>query len=187
MTADARRVAVLVSGRGSNLQALIDHASGYEIALVASNKPLAQALDVARAAGVPTWTFDSRGIAREEFDAMMSRSLADHHIGTVALAGYMRLLSPEFIARWRGRIVNIHPSLLPKYRGLDTHRQALAAGDTLAGCTVHVVTEELDSGEILAQTEVAIQPDDDVASLSERILMAEHALYPATLAAFVRR
>ena len=136
MTADARRVAVLVSGRGSNLEALIDHASGYEIALVASNKPQAPALDV---------------------------------------------------ARWRGRIVNIHPSLLPKYRGLDTHQRALAAGDKMTGCTVHIVTEDLDSGEILAQTTVAINAGDDVAALSKKVLMAEHALYPATLSAFVRR
>jgi phosphoribosylglycinamide formyltransferase-1 len=187
MTADARRVAVLVSGRGSNLKALIDQASGYEIALVASNKPQAQALDVARAAGLPTWAFDGRGIAREEFDAMMTRSLEDHRIGTIALAGYMRLLSSDFIAQWRGRILNIHPSLLPKYRGLNTHERALAAGECKTGCTVHIVTEELDSGEILAQSTVAIEPGDDVAALSERVLMAEHELYPATLAAFVRR
>jgi len=187
MTADARRVAVLVSGRGSNLKALIDRASGYEIALVASNKPQARALDVARAAGLPTWTLDSRGMGRDEFDAMMTRSLEDHRVGTIALAGYMRLLSLQFIARWRGRIVNIHPSLLPKYRGLNTHERALAAGECETGCTVHVVTEELDSGEALAQTTVAIEPGDDIAALSERVLNAEHALYPATLAEFVKR
>lgn len=187
MTADARRVAVLVSGRGSNLKALIDQASGYEIALVASNKPQAQGLDVARTAGLPTWTLDSRNVDRDEFDTMLTRSLVDHRIGTIALAGYMRLLSPGFIARWRGRIVNIHPSLLPKYRGLNTHERALAAGECATGCTVHVVTEELDSGEILAQTTVAIEPGDDLAALSERVLMAEHALYPLTLAEFVKR
>jgi phosphoribosylglycinamide formyltransferase-1 len=187
MTADARRVAVLVSGRGSNLKALIDQAAGYEIGLVASNRPQAQALDVARAAGLPTWTLDSRGVDREDFDAMLTRSLEDHRVGTIVLAGYMRLLSSGFIARWHGRIVNIHPSLLPKYRGLDTHRRALTAGEKVTGCTVHVVTEELDSGEILAQTTVAIEADDDVAALSKRVLMAEHALYPAILSAFVRR
>jgi phosphoribosylglycinamide formyltransferase-1 len=187
MTADARRVAVLVSGRGSNLKALIDRASGYEIAMVASNKPQAQALDVARAAGLPTWTLESRDLAREEFDAMETRSLEDHRVGTIALAGYMRLLSPDFIARWRGRIVNIHPSLLPKYRGLNTHERALAAGECETGCTVHIVTEELDNGEILAQATVAIDAGDDIAALSERVLMAEHALYPATLAEFVKR
>ena len=118
---------------------------------------------------------------------MLTRSLEDHRIGTVALAGYMRLLSPQFIARWNGRIVNIHPSLLPKYRGLNTHERALAAGDCATGCTVHVVTEDLDSGEILAQATVAIEAGDDVAALSERVLMAEHALYSATLAEFVKR
>jgi len=187
MTADPRRVAVLVSGRGSNLKALIDGASGYEIALVASNKPQAQALDVARAGGLPTWAFDGRGVSREEYDAMLSRSLEDHSVGTIALAGYMQLLSPVFVARWRGRIVNIHPSLLPKYRGLNTHQRALAAGDCVTGCTVHVVTEDLDSGEILAQMTVAIEESDDVAILSKRVLMAEHTLYPATLAEFVKR
>jgi len=185
--ADPRRVAVLVSGRGSNLKALIDRASGYEIALVASNRPQAQALDVARDAGVPTWAFDSRNMPREEFDSMMTRTLAEHRVGTIALAGYMRLLSPAFVARWQGRIVNIHPSLLPKYRGLDPHARALAAGDGVTGCTVHIVTEEVDSGEILAQSEVAIEAGDDVASLSRRVLMAEHVLYPATLAEFVER
>ena len=187
MTADPRRVAVLVSGRGSNLRALIDRASGYEIALVASNKPQAPALDVARAAGLPTWAFEGRGVEREDYDAMLTRSLEDHRIGTIALAGFMRLLSPAFVERWRGRIINIHPSLLPKYRGLNTHARALAAGEKETGCTVHVVTEELDSGEILAQTTVAMDAGDDVAAINEKVLMAEHELYPATLAEFVKR
>jgi phosphoribosylglycinamide formyltransferase 1 len=187
MTADPRRVAVLVSGRGSNLNALIDKASGYEIALVASNKTQAEALNVARAAGLPTWAFEARGTAREEFDAALTRSLEDHRIGTIALAGYMRILTPQFVERWRGRIINIHPSLLPKYRGLDTHQRALADGETMAGCTVHVVTEEVDSGEILAQADVPIEPSDDAASLAEKVLEAEHRLYPATLTEFVRR
>jgi phosphoribosylglycinamide formyltransferase-1 len=187
MKLDPRRVAVMVSGRGSNLKALIDQASGYEIALVASNKPLAQALDVARAAGLPTWSFEGDSVSREEFDAMLTRSLEDHRVGTIALAGYMQILSPSFVARWRGRIVNIHPSLLPKYRGLDTHRRALAEGETMAGCTVHIVTEEVDSGEILAQANVPIKPDDDAAALAKRVLDAEHRLYPATLTEFVKR
>ena len=187
MKLDLRRVAVLVSGRGSNLKALIDQASGYEIALVASNKPLAQALGVARAAGLPTWAFEGGSVPREEFDAMLTRSLEDHGVGTIALAGYMQILSPSFVARWSGRIVNIHPSLLPKYRGLNTHQRVLAAGEQATGCTVHVVTEELDSGEILAQTTVAVEVGDDAAALSERVLMAEHALYPTALARFVRR
>ena len=187
MTGDPKRVAVLVSGRGSNLKALIDKASGYEVALVASNRPQAPALDLARAAGLPTWTFEGRDTPREEFDALLTNCLVDHQIGTIALAGYMRLLSARFVDRWRGRIVNIHPSLLPKFKGLQPHERALAAGESITGCTVHVVTEEVDSGEILAQVEVAIEAGDDVAELSKRVLMAEHALYPATLAVFVRR
>lgn len=187
MKADPGRVAVLVSGRGSNLKALIDQASGYEIALVASNKLLAPALEVARSAGLPTWAFESGGVPRDEFDAILTRSLEDHRVGTIALAGYMQILSPPFVERWRGRILNIHPSLLPKYRGLNTHARALAAGEELTGCTVHIVTEELDSGEILAQTEVAIEAGDDVATTSQKVLMAEHDLYPAALAAFVQR
>jgi phosphoribosylglycinamide formyltransferase-1 len=118
---------------------------------------------------------------------MLTRSLEDHRIGTVALAGYMQILSPAFVARWRGRILNIHPSLLPKYRGLNTHARSLAAGEEVTGCTVHIVTEVLDGGAVLAQTSVAIEQGDDVAALTGRVLMAEHALYPATLAAFVRR
>ena len=184
---DPRQVAVLVSGRGSNLKALIDQASGYKIVLVASNRPQAQALDVARAAGLPTWTCDGRDIPREKFEAMLTGSLEDHRVGTIALAGYMQILSAPFVERWRGRIVNIHPSLLPKYRGLNSHERALAAGEIETGCTVHVVTDELDSGEILGQATVSIAAGDDVAALSERVLMAEHALYPATLAEFVRR
>jgi len=187
MTADARRVAVLVSGRGSNLKALIDQASGYEIVLVGSNKPQAQALDVARTAGLPTWAFDGRGAAREDYDAMLSRSLQDHRVGTVALAGYMRILTPAFVEKWRERIINIHPSLLPKYRGLDTHQRALTDGEAKTGCTVHVVTAEVDSGEMLAQAEVPIEAGDDAASLANKVLEAEHALYPATLAEFVKR
>ncbi len=187
MTDDPERVAVLVSGRGSNLKALIDKASGYEIALVASNRPQAPALDMARAAGLPAWTFDGRDTPREQFDALLTNCLEDHRIGTIALAGYMRLLSPQFVERWRGRIVNIHPSLLPKFRGLKPHERALAARESVTGCTVHLVTEEVDSGEILAQAEVAIEAGDNVATLSERVLMAEHTLYPAALAAFLQR
>ena len=102
-----------------------------------------------------TWAFEGRGVAREDYDAMLSRSLQDHCVGTIALAGYMRILTPAFVERWRGRIINIHPSLLPKYRGLDTHQRALDAGETMAGCSVHVVTEDVDGGDILAQVEVA--------------------------------
>lgn len=182
--ADARRVAVLISGRGSNMQALIDQADGYEVVLVAANKLHAPGLDTARMAGVPSFAFEAR---RDAFEAALDRSLGDHQVGTIALAGYMRLLSPQFIGRWRGRILNIHPSLLPKHKGLDTHARVLAAGDTVTGCTVHLVSEELDSGEILAQVEVPIEPGDNAAALAARVLRAEHALYSRALSEFVRR
>lgn len=183
--ADPERVAILISGRGSNMRALIDQARGYEVVLVASNRPLAAGLDHARSTGIPTWTFDSRGVKREQFDAALSRALDDHRVGTVALAGYMRLLSADFVARWSGRIVNIHPSLLPRHPGLDTHARVLAAGETETGCTVHLVTEEVDAGRILAQAKVAVEPGDTPLTLEQRVLEAEHRLYPAALAAFV--
>ena len=184
---DPQRVAILISGRGSNMRALIERASGYEVVLVASNKPQAAGLDYARAAEITTWTWDSKGVPREEFEAALSRVLRDHRVGTIALAGYMRLLSPSFVAEWRGRIVNIHPSLLPRYPGLDTHARALAAGDPVSGCSVHIVTDEVDAGEVIARAEVPIEPGDDVQSLERRVLKAEHALYPTALAEFVRR
>ena len=185
--ADPRRVAVLISGRGSNMRALVEQAAGYEVVLVASNKPLAAGLAWARTAGLPTWTLDSKGIAREAFDAALNQALEDHRVGTIALAGYMRLLSPAFIESWRGRVVNIHPSLLPAYRGLDTHARAIAAGETVGGCSVHIVTEELDAGKVLARSEVPIRPDDTPATLEARVLEAEHLLYPKALAKFVGR
>jgi phosphoribosylglycinamide formyltransferase 1 len=169
------------------MRALVEQASGYDVVLVASNKPQAPGLDFARASGIPTWTWDSKGVPREEFEAALGRALSDHRIGTIALAGYMRLLSPAFVEQWRGRIVNIHPSLLPKYPGLDTHARAIAAGDAKAGCSVHVVTEEVDAGEVLGQIEVPIEPGDDPRALEQRVLEAEHRLYPKVLREFVRR
>ena len=182
--ADKRRVAVLISGRGSNMRALIEQAESYEVVLVASNKVHAPGLDAARSLGVPTFAFEAK---REPFEAALERALADHRIGTIALAGYMRVLSPAFIARWRGRIVNIHPSLLPAHKGLDTHRRVLAAGETLTGCTVHLVSEEVDSGDVLDQAQVPVEPGDDAARLAARVLNAEHRLYPKALSEFVRR
>jgi len=184
---DPKRVAVLISGRGSNMQALVEQAKGYEVALVASNKPQAAGLDWARNRGLPTWAWDSKGIDKEEFDRAMSAALDDHRVGTIALAGFMRILSPWFIEVWRGRIVNIHPSLLPKYQGLDTHRRALEAGDKVHGCSVHIVTEELDAGEVLGSAEVPILADDDVSGLEQRVLEAEHKLYPQVLREFAGR
>ena len=184
---DPSRVAVLISGRGSNMRALVEQASGYQVALVASNRTAALGLEWARAAGVSTWASDSHSVPKAEFEAALERALDEHAIGTIALAGFMQILSPQFTERWRGRILNIHPSLLPKYRGLDTHRRAIDAGDKVSGCTVHVVTEELDAGDVLAQVEVPIMADDDATSLEQRVLEAEHRLYPRALAEFVRR
>lgn len=184
---DPRRVGVLISGRGSNMRALVEQAEGYEIALVASNKPQAPGLDWAREHGLPTWTWESRAVEKEEFDRALSEALDDHRIGTIALAGFMRILSPWFIERWRGRVLNIHPSLLPKYRGLDTHARAIDAGDPVSGCSVHLVTEHLDAGDVLGQSEVPIESGDSPSALENRVLAAEHDLYPRILREFVRR
>ena len=184
---ERKRVAVLISGRGSNMRALVGKADGYEVVLVASNNPLAPGLDWARDRTIPTWAWDSRGIDKGLWEAALDQSLADHRVGTIALAGFMRILSPEFTAKWAGRIVNIHPSLLPKYRGLDTHRRAIDAGDRVSGCSVHLVTEELDAGEVLGRAEVPILPGDTEATLEARVLEAEHQLYPKALAEFVSR
>jgi phosphoribosylglycinamide formyltransferase-1 len=184
---DPKRVAILISGRGSNMRALVEQASNYEVVLVASNKPHAAGLEWARTLGLPTWTWDSKDVDKERWDQMLSRTLDDHRVGTIALAGFMRILSPTFIGLWHGRIVNIHPSLLPKYRGLDTHRRAIDAGDKSSGCSVHIVTEELDAGEVLGSAEVPIEGGDTPATLEQRILAAEHALYPRILSEFVQR
>lgn len=167
------------------MRALVEGAKAYEVVLVASNKPQAEGLDWARMRGLPTWTWDSHGAEKAEFDRVMSNALCDHDVGTIALAGFMRILSPAFVAEWSGRIVNIHPSLLPKYRGLDTHRRAIEAGDAVAGCSVHLVTDELDAGAVLGQAEVAVLPSDDAQSLQTRVLEAEHRLYPQVLNGFV--
>jgi phosphoribosylglycinamide formyltransferase-1 len=184
---DPKRVAILISGRGSNMQALVEKADGYKVVLIASNKPHAEGLDWVRGRGLPTWAWDSKGVDKERFDRTLSAALDDHRVGTIALAGFMRILSPWFIEEWRGRILNIHPSLLPKYRGLDTHARAIEAGDELHGCSVHIVTEELDAGEVLGRAEVPIQRDDTPQSLEQRVLAAEHELYPKILSEFVRR
>lgn len=184
---DPKRVAILISGRGSNMRALVEQATGYEVVLVASNKPHADGLDWARAQGLPTWAWDSKGVDKEQFDRTLSAVLDDHRVGTIALAGFMRILSPWFVGNWRGRILNIHPSLLPKYRGLDTHARAIEAGDQIHGCSVHIVTEELDSGAVLGQTEIAVEKGDTPVTLEQRVLVAEHELYPRVLSEFVRR
>ena len=184
---DPNRVAILISGRGSNMRALVEHASGYHVALVASNKPDAAGLAWAKERGLETWSLESKGVGKEEYDRLLSAALEQFGIGTIALAGYMRILSPWFVEQWRGRILNIHPSLLPKYRGLDTHARAIEAGDKVSGCSVHIVTEDLDAGEVLGRAEVPIEGNDTPATLEQRVLAAEHRLYPQVLSEFVRR
>lgn len=169
------------------MRALVEHEHDYKVVLVASNNREALGLDWARQRGVPTWAEDSKGMGKEAFDRLLSGVLEDHDVGTVALAGFMRILSPWFVERWRGRIVNIHPSLLPKHKGLGTHARAIEAGDAVSGCSVHVVTEALDAGEVLGQAEVPIDADDTAESLERRVLAAEHELYPKVLSGFVRR
>ncbi|HET8749741.1 MAG TPA: phosphoribosylglycinamide formyltransferase [Sphingomicrobium sp.] len=184
---DPKRVAILISGRGSNMRALVDGARNYEVALIASNKLQAAGLEWARDRGLPVWSLESKGTEREAYDRILSVALDDRSVGTIALAGFMRILSPWFVEEWRGRILNIHPSLLPKYRGLDTHVRAIDAGDTVSGCSVHIVTEELDAGEVLGQAEVQIERGDTPATLEQRVLSAEHRLYPQVLNQFVER
>ncbi|MGK6323976.1 phosphoribosylglycinamide formyltransferase [Sphingomonas sp. DT-51] len=181
------RVAVLLSGRGSNMRSLAAAAGeSYVIALVASDKPEAPGLGWAREHGLATFALSPRGIGKPAYEAALDTALRAAGTEIIALAGYMRLLSDDFVARWRGRIINIHPSLLPKYKGLDTHARAIAAGDAVAGCSVHVVTEELDGGAVLGRAEVPIETGDTAHTLAERVLAAEHRLYPAVLARFVR-
>lgn len=185
------KVAVLISGRGSNMAALLYAAKAvncpYEIVLVAANDPDAAGLTLAAAEGIATFGQSHKGLKRAEFDAIIDAQLRKAGAQFVALAGYMRLLSPEFVGKWAERMLNIHPSLLPKYKGLDTHQRAMNAGDSHAGCSVHVVTAELDDGPVLGQTPVAILPDDTIDTLAARILIAEHQLYSRTLADFVMR
>jgi len=159
----------------------------YEIVLVASNNPHAGGLVLAAAEGVQTFALPHKGMARADHDAAMDAAIRASGAQFVALAGYMRILTAQFVASWEGRMLNIHPSLLPKYTGLHTHDRALAAGDTVAGCSVHIVTAGLDEGPVLAQTEVAVLPGDTVDTLAARVLIAEHQTYARALAAYVTR
>lgn len=185
------KVAVLISGSGTNMAALLYASRAadcpYEIALVASNNPAAGGLALAEAEGVPTFVLPHKGVDRAAHDMAMDAAIRTSGAEFVALAGYMRILTAEFVARWEGRMLNIHPSLLPKYRGLHTHERALEAQDSHAGCTVHLVTAELDDGPILGQTPVAILPGDTTDSLAARVLIAEHQLYSRCLAELVSR
>lgn len=187
------RVAVLISGAGSNMAALLDAAeragSPFEVVLVLANRPEAGGLAVAEAKGVATAVVDHRpfGKDREAHEQAVQTMLEANAVEVVALAGYMRLLTPFLVGRWAGRMLNIHPSLLPKYPGLDTHARAIAAGDAEAGCSVHLVTEGVDDGPLLGQARVPVLADDTPASLAQRVLAAEHQLYPRVLADFCRR
>jgi phosphoribosylglycinamide formyltransferase 1 len=182
-------VAVLISGTGTNMAALIYAAKHtdcpYEIVLVASNNPAAPGLKLASAEGIATFAHAHTGMKRAEFDAILDAEIRKSGAQFIALAGYMRLLSPGFIANWQGRIVNIHPSLLPAHKGLHTHEAVLAAGERVTGCTVHVVTEALDDGPVLGQTQVAVIDGDTPETLAARVLIAEHQLYSRCLADFV--
>lgn len=188
--AERVRVGVLISGRGSNMVALAEwrrrEERAYDIALVAANDPDARGLLAARVLGIPTWGQSHKGMKREAFDELVDAQLRAHDVEIIALAGYMRLLSPGFIARWRDRILNVHPSLLPAYKGLDTHQRAILAGDMFAGCSVHLVTEELDDGPVLGQAQVRIRERDTAETLAARVLVEEHKLYPETLDAYCR-
>lgn len=183
------RVGVLISGTGTNMAALLYAAKApdcpYEVVLVASNNPDAPGLALAKGEGIETFAHPHTDMTRAAHDAMMHEALILAGADYVALAGFMRILTPEFVNKWQGRMVNIHPSLLPKYKGLHTHEQALANGDSHAGCSVHLVTAELDAGPVLGQTPVAVLPGDTADSLAARVLIAEHQLYSRCLAALV--
>ncbi len=159
----------------------------YEVVLVATNNPAAPGLALAAAEGVATFARDHRGVPRAEFDALLDAELTRAGVTHVALAGYMRLLSEPFVARWAGRMVNIHPSLLPAHKGTHVHEAVLAAGDRATGATVHLVTADLDGGPILGQVRVAVVPGDTPATLAARVLHAEHQLYPRVVAELVTR
>ncbi len=185
------KVGVMISGTGSNMAALLyasrSPACPYEIVLVASNAPAAPGLVLAAAEGIATFALPHAGMARADHDAAIDAALRGAGVEVVALAGYMRVLTEGFVARWQGRMLNIHPSLLPLYKGLHTHERALANGDAHAGCSVHIVTPTLDDGPVLGQTRVAVIAGDTPASLAARVLIAEHQLYAPCLAAFVSR
>jgi phosphoribosylglycinamide formyltransferase-1 len=182
-----KRVAILISGRGSNMNALAEAAKAHdypaEIALVLSNRPEAAGLARARAAGIATAVVDhtAHGKDRDAFERAVEAVLETHRIELICLAGFMRLLSPAFVTRWQGRLINIHPALLPAFKGLDTHARALAAGVKIHGASVHFVVPEMDSGPIIAQGAITVGEDDDAERLAARVLAIEHRIYPLAL------
>ena len=181
-----RRTAVLISGRGSNMMALVEAAKAAdypaEIVCVVSNRPDAGGLAFAEANGIAARVVDHKGFAsRAEFEAALDRTLRGFDVELIALAGFMRVLSAEFLRNWDGRVLNIHPSLLPAYKGLHTHERALADGARVHGCTVHLVTPELDAGPIILQAEVPVLAGDTPETLAARVLNEEHRIYPQAL------
>ena len=189
--ADKLPIAIFISGSGTNMAALL-YASRldgafFEVVLVASNVTDAPGLDLARTEGIATFALSHVGMSRDDHDAAMEAAAREHGATAIALAGYMRILSDGLVERWAGRMLNIHPSLLPAYRGLNTHARAIAAGDTHAGASVHLVVPELDAGEVLGQVRVAIAPHDTPDTLAERVRLAEHQLYPRVLNAWAGR
>ena len=188
---DRARVAVLLSGNGTTMSSLLFHSRlpdcPYEIVLVASNVPDARGLKIAEAEGIATFAHSHKGMEREAHEALIDQALREAGAEYIALAGYMRVLTASFVDRWAGRMVNTHPSLLPKYKGLDTHQRAIEAGESHGGCSVHVVVPELDAGPLLGQVPVRILPDDTPESLAARVLMAEYQLYPRMLSDYVAR
>ncbi|MEM1390264.1 MAG: phosphoribosylglycinamide formyltransferase [Pseudomonadota bacterium] len=182
------RLAIFISGRGSNMDAILkaaeDETYPAEPVLVISNKPDAKGLETARDAGIHALAIDHRpfGKDREAFERQIDDALKQTRVQIIALAGFMRVLTPWFVGRWAGRLINIHPSLLPKYPGLKTHQRALEAGDSEAGCTVHWVSEGVDEGEIIAQAAIPIRENDTAETLAARVLIEEHRLYPEALA-----
>jgi phosphoribosylglycinamide formyltransferase-1 len=185
------RVAVLLSGNGTTMSSLLFASrlpdAPYEIVLVASNDPDARGLVIAKAEGIATFAHPHKGMDRAAHEAVMEQALQHAGAEYIALAGYMRVLTGDLVERWPGRILNTHPSLLPKFKGLHTHERAIEAGESEGGCTVHVVTEELDAGPMLGQIAVRILPDDTPDTLNARVLMAEYQLYPRCLADYVGR
>ena len=184
---EKKRVAVLISGRGSNMQALVEAARApdypAEIVLVIANRPEAPGLAWAKAEGLLTLALDhTRYESREHFEGQLQSVLDLAKVELIALAGFMRLMTPAFVNRWQGRMINIHPSLLPAFKGLDTHERALAAGVRISGCTVHFVVPDMDAGPIIGQAAVPVLPTDTPETLAARVLAAEHRLYPSVLA-----
>lgn len=184
------RVAILISGSGSNMVALVKSMQSPEHpgqpALVLSNRPGAAGLQKARDLGVPAVCIDhTRHADRHSFDRAMMAELKDHGIGLIACAGFMRIMTEGFVAEWTARMLNIHPSILPLFKGLNTHAQALAEGVAVHGCTVHEIAPQLDSGRILGQAVVAVDPDDTEESLARRVLEREHVLYPRVVESFL--